>query len=89
MSRDLLLTRCASRLPKITSDSPINSYIQKTKQGAQIDPSMLVKAEDRKLANGIRIVEDPIMVKAKAEKVSSYHFFLLLMFFDEENIQNS
>ncbi|CAG8971930.1 hypothetical protein HYALB_00003265 [Hymenoscyphus albidus] len=58
------------RLPKIASDSPISSYIQKTKQGVQIDPSMLVKAEDRKLANVIRIVEDPIMVKANADKVA-------------------
>lgn len=77
MSRDLLLTKCVYRLPKIASDSPINSYIQKTKQGAQIDPSMLIKAEDRKLANGIRIVEDPIMVKAKAEMVSFCPFLLL------------
>ncbi|TVY83610.1 rRNA-processing protein fcf2 [Lachnellula suecica] len=53
-------------IPKITSD--VSSYIQRTSQGAQVDSAHLVKPEERKLANGVRRVEDPVAVKAKAEK---------------------
>ncbi|TVY53638.1 rRNA-processing protein fcf2, partial [Lachnellula cervina] len=53
-------------IPKIDSGKSVTPYIQKTSQGAQIDPSHLVKPEERRLANGIRRVEDPVAVKAKA-----------------------
>ncbi|TVY21243.1 rRNA-processing protein fcf2 [Lachnellula arida] len=53
-------------IPTIDSGKSITPYIQKTSQGAQVDPSHLVKPEERKLANGIRRVEDPVAVKAKA-----------------------
>ncbi|EPE34062.1 hypothetical protein GLAREA_07075 [Glarea lozoyensis ATCC 20868] len=56
------------RLPTIASDKTITPYIQKTDQGARVNPSMLINPEVRKLANGIRTVEDPIMAKAKAAK---------------------
>ncbi|EHL01678.1 putative rRNA-processing protein fcf2 [Glarea lozoyensis 74030] len=58
------------RLPTIASDKTITPYIQKTDQGARVNPSMLINPEVRKLANGIRTVEDPIMAKAKAAKTN-------------------
>jgi len=60
-------------IPKIDLGKSVTSYIQKTSQGAQVDPSHLVKPEERKLANGIRRVEDPVAVKAKAAKGQESH----------------
>ncbi|CZT46416.1 probable FCF2 Essential nucleolar protein involved in the early steps of 35S rRNA processing [Rhynchosporium secalis] len=57
-----------SSLPKITMKSPIVSYIKSTKTGAQVDRSHLVTEKERKLANGSRIVEDPITIKKRAEE---------------------
>ncbi|KAG4427790.1 hypothetical protein IFR05_016726 [Cadophora sp. M221] len=56
-----------SNLPKITVDNPIVSYIKSTKTGAQVDRSHLVTEKERKLANGTRVVEDPITIKKRAE----------------------
>jgi len=53
-------------IPKFDSGKSVTSYIQRTSQGAQVDNSYSVKPEERKLANGIRRVEDPVAVKAKA-----------------------
>ncbi|KAF4632592.1 hypothetical protein G7Y89_g5531 [Cudoniella acicularis] len=55
-------------IPKVASGRSIPSYITKTDQGAHINSSLLVKPEERKLANGIRRVEDPVVVKAKFAK---------------------
>ncbi|KAL2068327.1 hypothetical protein VTL71DRAFT_16425 [Oculimacula yallundae] len=57
-----------SSLPKITVENPIVSYIKSTKTGPQVDRSHLVTEQERKLANGSRIVEDPIMIKKRAEE---------------------
>lgn len=61
------VTRVASlpSIPKITSESSVTSYIQTTAQGAQVDPSYLVKPHERRMANGIRRVDDPVAVKEK------------------------
>ena len=72
----LLLTFVLCSIPKIDSGKSVTSYIQKTSQGAQVNPSHLVKPEERKLANGIRRVDDPVAVKAKAEKVRSPYPYL-------------
>jgi len=57
-----------SSLPQITTAKPIVSYIKSTKTGPQVDRSHLVTEKDRKLANGIRVVEDPITIKKRAEE---------------------
>ncbi|CZS90719.1 probable FCF2 Essential nucleolar protein involved in the early steps of 35S rRNA processing [Rhynchosporium agropyri] len=57
-----------SSLPKITMENPIVPYIKSTKTGAQVDRSHLVTEKERKLANGSRIVEDPITLKKRAEE---------------------
>ena len=48
---------------------------------------MLINPEVRKLANGIRTVEDPIMAKAKAAKVRTTAFpYLFNHFFYDEDL---
>ncbi|KAM0144128.1 hypothetical protein ACHAO1_000407 [Botrytis cinerea] len=47
------------------STSAITPYITST---GHVDASQLVPAKDRKLANGVRTVEDPIVTKAKVAK---------------------
>jgi hypothetical protein len=74
-SRDVA-NQAFDRLPTISVEKPIVPYIQNTKQGARVNPSMLINSEIRKLANGIRTVEDPVMVKAKAAKVCTQHISL-------------
>ena len=59
------------------SDKAVQSYITQTDQGAKVNSAHLVKPQERQLANGIRRVEDPVLVKAKAEKVRPILFFLL------------
>lgn len=60
-----------SLLTKSTSlslgSSPVTSYIKGTAQGTQIDSSRLVSADERKLANTVRKVEDPVLVKSRHE----------------------
>lgn len=48
------------------------SYIQSTPNGAQVDRSRIVKSQDRKLANAVRRVEDPLLVKSKAAEVCAF-----------------
>ncbi|KAH8683277.1 Fcf2 pre-rRNA processing-domain-containing protein [Tricladium varicosporioides] len=55
-------------IPKVASGDTIPGYITKTKNGALVDSSLLVKPEERKLANCIRKVEYPVMMRAKAAK---------------------
>ena len=81
----LLLTQASSSIPRLASQKTIEPYVKTTDQGASVDRSHLVTAEQRKSANGIRVVEDPVIVKAKAAKVChilSYSH----NFFDEENL---
>ncbi|KAH9221879.1 putative rRNA-processing protein fcf2 [Leptodontidium sp. 2 PMI_412] len=59
-----------SSLPKITVEKPIISYIKSTKTGAQVDRSHLVTDKERKLANGTRVVEDPVAIKKRAEETN-------------------
>lgn len=56
-------------ISKVVSDKPIIPYIKTTKNGAQVDPSYLVKPEERRLANEIRTAQDPLTVKRAAEQV--------------------
>lgn len=44
-------------------------YVKTTKNGAQIEPSRLINPEQRKLANGFRIVNDTISIQSKTVKV--------------------
>ncbi|PMD14883.1 Fcf2-domain-containing protein [Hyaloscypha hepaticicola] len=55
-------------IPKLESGKAIEPYIKTTDQGAYVDPSHFVSPQERKLANGIRVVEDPVAIKAKAAK---------------------
>jgi len=50
------------------------SYIKNTSNGALVDPSRLVKPQERRLANGLRRVEDPVAVKSDLAKVFSLFF---------------
>jgi hypothetical protein len=56
----------------------VEPYIKTADQGASVDPSHLVTAQERKLANGIRVVEDPVAIKAKAAKVFPTYLPLVL-----------
>lgn len=69
-----------SRIPQINPGSAIQSYINKTKQGAQVDKALLVKPEVRQLASVVRTVEDPLTVKANIAKVCCilFHLYFLL-----------
>ncbi|RAL60193.1 hypothetical protein DID88_000815 [Monilinia fructigena] len=51
-----------------SSTSAITPYIKSAGQNAHVDSSQLIPAKDRKLANGVRTVEDPIVTKAKTLK---------------------
>ncbi|CAD6439615.1 11068252-94a7-42a9-ad6d-ea5fa3bdeb1b [Sclerotinia trifoliorum] len=51
-----------------SATSAIAPYIKSTGQTTHVDSSQLVPAKDRKLANSVRTVEDPIVTKAKALK---------------------
>lgn len=75
------------RIPQIDSGSAIQSYINKTKQGAQIDKSLLVQPEVRQLASVVRTVEDPVAVRANVEKVcrALHAFKSFYMFFNDED----
>ena len=56
-------------ISKVTSEKPIKPYINTTKNGAHVDSSYLVKPEERKLASKIRVVQDPVALKANAAQV--------------------
>lgn len=87
MSRFLQHITYVLSIPKIASESPITSYIQYTSLGgARVDASHLVKPEQRKLANTIRKVEDPVAVKAKAAEVSTPLLLVATPIFYEENL---
>jgi hypothetical protein len=64
-------------IPKVTSGTSITPYIKSTPQGAQVDSTRLVNNRERKLANGIRKVEDPVTIKNKAAQVSHLDLYLL------------
>ncbi|QSZ34831.1 hypothetical protein DSL72_007690 [Monilinia vaccinii-corymbosi] len=51
-----------------SSTSGITPYIKSTGQSAHVESSQLIPAKDRKLANGVRTVEDPVVTKARALK---------------------
>lgn len=53
-----------------------------------MDASQLVPAKDRKLANGVRTVEDPIVTKAKAAKVRNQSTSSRAVPFCEENLSH-
>lgn len=42
-----------------------------TSQGAQVDPTSLITAKQRKLANGAGTVDDPVQVKPNLAKGNS------------------
>lgn len=66
-----------NRIPKVASKSPITPYISSANRGARIEPSLLVNETERKLSRGVRTVQDPIELKAKADQVrTSYMIFL-------------
>lgn len=49
------------------------SYIKNTANGALVDPSRLVKPLERRLANDIRRVENPVTIKTNATKVRRFY----------------
>lgn len=64
-------------IPKMSTKT-IESYITSTKKGTQVDAKHLVTEEQRKQANGVRIVEDPVAVKNKAAEVFDFYFYRIL-----------
>lgn len=56
-------------LPKLHADAVEKPYIQNEGDVARIDQSRLLPGDQRKLANRIRTVEDPIAVKKRAVTV--------------------
>src|SRR6187402_963629 len=73
----LLLTHIISSIPKIAVEKSIEPYIKQTEHGPQVDPAHLVTEEQRKQANGIRVVEDPIAIKKRAAEVRYISFIPL------------
>ena len=63
--------KCNDRFPKINPGSMIQPYISTEDGVARVDPSRLLNEEDRRSANQVRRVEDPVKVKEKAKKVGS------------------
>ncbi|KAK6584327.1 hypothetical protein PZA11_002551 [Diplocarpon coronariae] len=57
-----------SSLPRIVVENSVQPYIKPTQKGSQVDPSHCVTKQDRKLANGIRLVEDPIVLQKRVEE---------------------
>ncbi|KAI9689601.1 MAG: hypothetical protein M1822_010253 [Bathelium mastoideum] len=55
-------------LPKLGASSIEKPYIQNDGGIARIDQSRLLPTEERKMANGVRKVEDPIALKKRAIK---------------------
>lgn len=64
-----LLTYLYCSIPKFSTGKSIEPYITSTKKGATVDAKHLVSEEQRKQANGIRIVHDPVEMKKKAAEV--------------------
>lgn len=68
---------CIYSIVTVASDQVIPTYIKSAGQGVQIDPSHLARPEERKLSNGIRHVEDPVLVKSQSGKVRFFIFLFL------------
>jgi len=63
-----------SSTSEATGNFPTSSYIKSTSKGAHIESRHLVTPQERKLANGLRRVEDPIMtrtVEAQSKKATA------------------
>lgn len=65
------------KLPKLNATDVPAPYIQTNGDVARVDPSRLVDAQQRELANSIRKVEDPVAVKKKQIEVSRSCFLSL------------
>lgn len=65
------------KLPKLNATDVPAPYIQTNGDVARVDPSRLVDAQQRELANSIRKVEDPVAVKKKQIEVSHSCFLSL------------
>jgi len=71
----LFLTHSHS-ISKPTSEKPIVPYVTTTEKGAHVDPSHFVGESDRKLANGIRKVQDPVTIRADSAQVCGFIFYV-------------
>ena len=77
--------------PKLNTGEIAKPYVSTTGEVAQVDASRLLQEKDRLLANKVRKVEDPVVVKKKAAEVcphSPTQPQLALSFAYEENIPN-
>jgi hypothetical protein len=73
-------------IPKVASKTQITPYISSTSRGARVEPSHMVNAAERKLSSGVRTVQDPVEVKAKADQVRLSPYTTPEEIFDEENL---
>lgn len=61
-------------LPKLNPGTVEKSYIEEKDGVAQADSSRLLDKEQRRLGNGLRVVEEPVFGVTKAQKVRDYQF---------------
>jgi hypothetical protein len=80
------LSNLATSIPRISSSKPITPYISATTHSAYVDRSHLVTARDRELSSGVRTVQDPIEIKARAAQVRLLPVSQLEAIFYEENL---
>jgi hypothetical protein len=79
-------SKAFTNLPKLSAGSIGSPYIRTKGSIAHFDQSRLLSAEQRKLAGTIRKVEDPVLVKQNAIKVSDLQHYILIPTFSYEEI---
>lgn len=76
--------------PKLSTGDIAKPYVSTTGDVAQVDSSRLVQEKDRMLANKVRKIEDPVVLKQKKAEVCIYFLITYThVFAYEENIPNS
>jgi hypothetical protein len=77
--------------PKLNTGDIAKPYVSTTGDVAQVDSSRLLQEKDRVLANKVRKVEDPVVLKKKAAEVCTPpppNHLAFVLFAYEENIPN-
>lgn len=72
--------------PKLDAGQLEKPYVETKGDVATVDASRLLEEKQRKQANGIRKVEDPVTAKKAAAEVRSAHILLFYTVYNEENL---
>jgi len=62
----------SDRLPRLDTSALVKPYVNTKGDVARADSSRLIDEKTRKLAEGVRMVEDPVVMKRKLLEVRNY-----------------